>query len=866
MMFTKGTTVKSFCKLLAPAALAIALIAGAADAPPANPAAPASNAPTRAIPTRITNAAALRSNAVVSPAAAVPTPVGPTAGPGAATPTAAGADAVVAKPATNVGGTAAAPAPAPAPGAAQPAALAPTPPVVPGTARATNVPATNVPGTARATTNLATTNLATAITNRTVTTPVVPIAPGTAQPPAPGQRNVAGATAPPGGSAATAPGVAGGATAAGTTNRTRDNEMFPPGLIKFQDAALDQVLEIYQELTGRTVLKPSTLPASKITIRTQTELTRQEAIQALDSILSMNGVTMTPQGEKFVKAVAAAEAGKQGSQFNDLPAELLPEAGVYVTHVVQLTNAAPNDILPVLQPFANAPNSILTIPSTGMLVLRDYAENVKRMLEMVAKIDVVPQQEFESVVIPIKYALAGDIAQVLGSLTAGGGSTTTVGGQRANTGLSGVGGGFGGAGGFGGVGGVGGLGGTGGYGQPGYNPNQRVGLQGGLSGAGGASGMGGRNSFQNRLQQIVNRAGGQGGGGASGDIFVLGSTKIIADERINALLVFASKSDLITISNIIDKLDVVLAQVLIEAIVMEVSLGDTLDYGFSYLQTKPTTAGDILLGGVGAVNNIPLLKLDDFNSGNFTTNANTGSLPSGFSYAARFMGFDAVARAFAGDSRVKILQKPRIQTSHAVEANLFVGQTRPYPTGTSYGGYAGSYSTIQQLQIGVTLSVLPLINAEGLVVMDIRQKIQDVGEEVAIANVGNVPSTIDREANAKVAVRDGETVMVGGMISSSKSDAKSGVPILKDIPLLGALFRTTRNLDTRRELVILIRPTVLQTPEAAAAFAKDQRSNLPATSAAADEFEESERKLQEEEKARVEKKNRKTYQKEGFSK
>jgi len=107
---------------------------------------------------------------------------------------------------------------------------------------------------------------------------------------------------------------------------------------------------------------------------------------------------------------------------------------------------------------------------------------------------------------------------------------------------------------------------------------------------------------------------------------------------------------------------------------------------------------------------------------------------------------------------------------------------------------------------------------------------------------------------------------VGGMIASSKADTKSGVPILKDIPILGALFRTTRNVDTRRELVILIRPTVLQTPEAAAAFAKDQRNALPATSAAADEFEESERKLQEEEKLRMEKKNRKLYKKEGFSK
>lgn len=157
--------------------------------------------------------------------------------------------------------------------------------------------------------------------------------------------------------------------------------------------------------------------------------------------------------------------------------------------------------------------------------------------------------------------------------------------------------------------------------------------------------------------------------------------------------------------------------------------------------------------------------------------------------------------------------------------------------------------------------------------MDIRQKIQDVGDEVTIQNVGSVPSTIDREANAKVAVRDGETVMLGGMIAATKSNSKGGVPFLKDIPYLGALFRSTKNSDERAELVVLIRPTVLPTPEAAANFAKDQRKTLPATSGAFDDFEESERKLADEEAKRVEarrkleeKKQRKLQEKEGFSK
>ena len=715
---------------------------------------------------------------------------------------------------------------------------------------------------ARPTTNKIAAAGATNTANRTVTT-ATPVVPGPPQTPGGAARNVAGATAP-GANTATAPGLAAGAGA----EKGKDEDMLPAGMIKFQDADIGQVLEIYQELTGRTVLKPSSLPATKVSIKTQTELSRTEAIQALDSILSMNGITMVPQGTKFVKAVAEAQAGNSAGGLNDIPGDLLPDSGTYITHVIQLTNASPNDVMPVLTPFSKAPNSILTIPSTGMIVLRDYAENVKRMLEMIAKIDVVPVQEFESVVIPIKYALAGDIQQVLSGLTAGGGGGITIGGQRSSTGLT-----SGGGSGFGGAGGVGGMGGVGG--QQGFGNQGGLNRQGGLGGAGGLGGgtAGGRGSFASRLQQISTQRGGAGGsGGGAGDIFVLGNTKIIADERINALLIFASKTDLVTISNIIDKLDVVLAQVVIDAIVMQVTLNDNFNFGVSYVQTQPATIGGTLLGGMGALNspNTGFLGLENFAG---TSSNGAGGLSDGFSYAARFMNFDATVKAFASDGRTKILQRPRIQTSHAVEANLFVGQTRPYPTGTSYGGFGGNGTSIQQLQIGLTLSVLPLINAEGLVVMDIRTKIQDVGDEVVIQNVGSVPSTFDREANAKVAVRDGETVMLGGMLKGTKANSKGGVPYLKDIPFLGALFRSSKNLDDRQELVVLIRPTVLPTPEAAARFAKDQRKTMPATSAASDEFDEAERKLAEEEEKRVEdkrkqdeKKKAKQMKKEGFSK
>jgi general secretion pathway protein D len=116
--------------------------------------------------------------------------------------------------------------------------------------------------------------------------------------------------------------------------------------------------------------------------------------------------------------------------------------------------------------------------------------------------------------------------------------------------------------------------------------------------------------------------------------------------------------------------------------------------------------------------------------------------------------------------------------------------------------------------------------------MDIRQKVESYDGDVEIANVGKVPITSQKEANAKVAVRDGDTIMLGGLISNEKTKSNSGVPILKDIPLLGALFRQTSSSDNQRELIVLIRPTVLPSPQDAAAQAIKEQRKLPAVRAA----------------------------------
>jgi general secretion pathway protein D len=472
-------------------------------------------------------------------------------------------------------------------------------------------------------------------------------------------------------------------------------------------------------------------------------------------------------------------------------------------------------LVQALTPFASpgVTAGIFPIDTSQILVLRDSTENVKRMLEMIKKIDVVVPSEFISEVIPIKYALSSEIASALNSLSSGGGGAT-VGGTGTG---GGPGGGFRASPGGRGVGA--GMGRTGMGGYPGS------GMQGGNSpfgttspGMPGAPGAGG--SFGDRLNRLIQRV------NTSGDIVVLGQTKIIADERTNSLLIFASKDDMKMIKDIIAKLDVVLAQVLIEAAIVQVSLNDSRDLGVSYLQKTPSTPGNYF-SGIGAINNKNMMSGNAFVQG--TGSNAVGNLPSGFSYLASLGGdLDVTVTALASATKARLLQRPRIQTSHAVPATLFVGEQRPYPVSSYYGGGGyGGYASIQQLQIGVTIEVTPLINPDGLVVMDIHTKIDSFEGNVTIANVGDVPVTSSKDATAKVAVRDHDTIMLGGLIETTKDNNNSGVPFLKDVPLLGYLFRSSHASEGRTELIVLIRPTVLPTPEVAALSARAEKDKMP---------------------------------------
>ncbi len=645
----------------------------------------------------------------------------------------------------------------------------------------------------------------------------------------------------------------------------------PSDSIVFKDQDINIFLDqVYGPLVKRTVLRAQGLPQVKISIDTQTALTEEEEVQMWDTVLALNGITMIPQGDKFVTAVPVAQALQEGAKFSNKPADQYAEASQFVTHVVQLKHVAIEEAVPTITPFAKNANGIVALASTKTLVLRDYSINVKRMLEVLAKIDIEVEEDFQLEVIPIKYGKVDEIYATLTSVIGGGGVSGTPGGGVGGAGVGGMGGMGGGmAGRRGGVGGVGGMG-------TGFNQFGGGGQLGGMNQLGGSSRFGnsgrlggqqlgvGANqpgsavntgTFQNRFN-AMGRGGAGGGSGYGGLSELLQTVSITADQRSNSLIVYGNKKDINKLREVLTKVDTLLPQVLVEAIIMEVNLSAGWNYGISAAQ-RPAQFGDNANNrGGGVVNNpsgAPLGTGSDFlkqlgrsTGGAVGTNVVNGipaTSGSGLSYFAQIgQNWDLAISAIAADSRVNVIQRPRVITSHATPGSFFVGSEVPFVSGSFFGGGSfGNSQSITRQQVGVGLNVTPFITPDNLVVMQIDQTVDNLGSNLDLGNGLSAPTTQTRSASSFVTVRDKDAVLLGGYITTSTDKQKSGVPLLKDIPYLGAAFSKRSQNSSRTELMILIRPSILATPADAGEVADQERQRLPGVRVAEKEFENNEK-------------------------
>ena len=577
-----------------------------------------------------------------------------------------------------------------------------------------------------------------------------------------------------------------------------------------QGIPLSTLLEEYALLTGKTLIIGKALPKVTFDFKANNDLTHEESKAFYETLMMQQQIAVVPQGEKFIKVIPAADVVKTPpTYFPTLEYDALPDSEVPVMGPYTLKNLDPASAVNLITPMAKAPNSVSIVAGSDVLFIRDSAVNVKRMLLMLEQVDVEIAVKEEYELVKIRYALSADIAAVLATLTntpRSGSSSSRI---NTTTGRT--------------------TGGTTGR-TTGSTSGRTSGSTSGRTSGGSSS------SLANRLSQI---RGGSGTGVSGVGLPILGDTQVVSYQRGNEVLLIGTRRHLDRAKSLIEKLDTVQPQVLIEAIIIDVALGDDKTFGVSLRENKQ---------GLNDQGQLSSALASAMGPAGFTETSVSGAA-SGFNYWG-FLGnnWEIAVNAIQNDSRVTMHSRPRIQTSHAELAELFIGDTRPVVTGTITDISGGTSSQYQMQKFGITLNVVPFINEEGLVVMELEQQIQDiVGSQTINGNA--VPIVTDRSANAKVAVRDGEMIVLGGFIKTKTTTYEDGVPILRDIPLLGKLFEKTQDIDERNELIVLMRPTVLKTPEAAAIKAVSEQANLPGIDLAKDEekrLQEKYRKLVEE--------------------
>lgn len=285
-----------------------------------------------------------------------------------------------------------------------------------------------------------------------------------------------------------------------------------------------------------------------------------------------------------------------------------------------------------------------------------------------------------------------------------------------------------------------------------------------------------------------------------GDALVSDITKIFANEIINAVIVFGTPEDYEIIKDTIKKIDIVPRQVIIEGVIAQISMTDNMSLGLAWTINAEigVTSGKI-----------------NFNPANLLPSKLPGS---GFSYVGTDAAgsIKAVISALATQSKAKLLASPHILVSDNREARIQVGQSVPIPTSETYGSTTiAPQRTIQYKDIGIILKVKPQINDSGLVSMEIAQEVSTYSTVLLYADEKQI--VLDKtEATTNLTVQDGQTIIIGGLIREDNSRARTGIPFLSKIPLLGYLFGNTDEEAKRNEIIILLTPHVIKTQRDAA--------------------------------------------------
>ncbi|MBM3212715.1 hypothetical protein FJZ33_10880, partial [Candidatus Poribacteria bacterium] len=283
-----------------------------------------------------------------------------------------------------------------------------------------------------------------------------------------------------------------------------------------------------------------------------------------------------------------------------------------------------------------------------------------------------------------------------------------------------------------------------------------------------------------------------------------GNVKIVAEQTTNSLVITTYQRNFKTLEKIIKQLDIMLPQVLIEAKIVEVTLNDESKFGIEWMWEQDTKV----------------------KGKNYTQSGNTAFKLAeevyGLKYSILGQNLESLLMALEKNTNVNILATPRILTLDNREAVINIGQEVPYLQSTQQTSSGNVITTYDFRDVGVILTVTPRINKSETVTMEVQQEINSLIEFTLF----NAPVVAKREASSSVTVKDGQTMIIGGIIQDNKTTTTHKIPILGSIPFIGKLFQRQENKTEKTELMVFITPHIVRNPEEAEKVSQQQQSQL----------------------------------------
>lgn len=550
--------------------------------------------------------------------------------------------------------------------------------------------------------------------------------------------------------------------------------------LAMNNAELRDIVEEISGILGTTVVLDPRV-SGRITVMSRQALDREGVRRLFYSVLDAHHFTVIDEGDRILitpVSEAKTRAGS-GSAKNTT-------ASQFVTQVIELNTSSANDIAGLVRPLVSVNGYVGPSVSANALVITDTAANAQRIAQVVRQLD--SGQSSMHAVVQLRHAQAGDIAPVMESSLGKRNADTAIqvlADTRTNRLIL--------------------------IGPPAVRQRLTE-LARGLDipateTPDNARVIRLRHSDARQLADILESMGqgrkmapalGAGKETSSGATFM-----IKADESQNALVLIAEPAQVRTIESIVRQLDQPRAQVLIHAAIVEIS-GDIAEaVGVQWGLNTGDAKGFINFPGT----DIPIV-------GGLTFDEKK-SAPEGALLRLGSDRFGALISALASNTHSNLLSTPSLLTLDNQEAEIIVGQNVPFKTGsyaTNSSGADNPFTTVERKDVGISLKIKPYINEGSTLRLEVEQEVSDIAPSVSGVDSSDL-ITNKRALKSTILADDGEIIVIGGLIRDSVRTQQSGVPLLRDIPYLGALFRWTRDTQTKSNLMVFLRPTIVRSKE-----------------------------------------------------